>query len=214
MGCGEDPEPIARPGSVGRAGGGGVVGVHVCANDPTAQQMRSHLCFSLPRQGRKPFRGARNCALSHDGPAAEERTCRAPIRGAGNCVTSHDGPAQGDAPQLPGSTQWNAHVPASGIAAATNFPFAAALSSASRSRSSRGCRPIDPTGAANSSTCWCLLAAARQLSATWSAWCACHQATGDPPRCPAGARRAVAPWRAARTTRAAPAAPSSARSPA
>ena len=33
--------------------------------------------------------------------------------------------------------------------------------------------PIEPTGAANSSTCWCLLAAARQPSVTWSGWWAC-----------------------------------------
>ncbi len=62
--------------------------------------------------------------------------------------------------------------------------MAVALSSASRSRSSRGCRPIDPTGAANISTCWCLLAAVRQPSVTWSGWCACHQATGLPPLVP------------------------------
>ncbi|QHY94719.1 hypothetical protein SSPS47_06215 [Streptomyces sp. S4.7] len=60
------------------------------------------------------------------------------------------------------------HVPASGIAAATRRPSAAALSSASRSRSSRGCWPMEPTGAAKTRTVRDLLAAARQSPVTWS----------------------------------------------
>ncbi len=191
MGRAEDPEPIARPGICWKGWRRGASSVCTYVpTTPTAQQMRSHLCFPRPVRGAEPVKGAGNCALSHIRPAADNPRA-APLYGRGELRAQPHTTRSRQRTPAPGSPRWNAHVPASGIAAATNFPFAAALSSASRSRSSaaaaRSTRPA-PRTAAPAGACWRRPASSPRPGAP-GAPATRRRATR---RCPAGARRAAA----------------------
>ncbi|CAL9400839.1 hypothetical protein SUDANB120_01455 [Streptomyces sp. enrichment culture] len=97
--------------------------MHVSANDPGALRMRAD------GQETQIAGGVR---ADRTPPA----TCAVPPPREGR--DGRSGPAFRQAPG----------VPASGMEAATSLPAAAALSRASRRRSSRGCWPMEPTGAA------------------------------------------------------------------